>query len=170
MSKTVMFVGPGRCGKDTACAYVSQVTGLRNAGTTSKYLTPYVARKLGINDEEAYYRRHESDAMRKLWFDTGNEVRQQDPLLLVKEALKHGEITGGIRDYVEVSAVWLYRPVDLLVWIDRDVPDDPTLKFDRGFADIVVDNTSSISMFYERLRNLCRFAGLEKPLNQGAGE
>jgi len=52
MRKTFLFVGHGRCGKDTACEYLASITRLRNAGTTSKYLAKYVAKELGVSDQD----------------------------------------------------------------------------------------------------------------------
>lgn len=163
--KTIMFVGEGRAGKDTACEYLEKITLLRNAGTTSKYLCKYVAKKLGVSEEEAYNRRHESDDMRILWYNTGNEVRNQGPTTLIREALQHGEITGGIRDLEEILACKRERVVDLIVWVENKmVKKDPTVMFTSREADIVIENNWSLEEFYERIERLAKFAGL--PLRQ----
>lgn len=156
--KTVLFCGHGRAGKDTACEYLAEITFLRNAGTTSKYLTKYVAAKKGIPEEEAYATRHQE---RELWYHTGNEVREQGPTTLIREALKHGEITGGIRDLEEILAARRENVVDLIVWVQNDrVPADPTVKFTSREADLVIENNWGLEEFHERIERFARFAGL----------
>jgi hypothetical protein len=161
--KRVIFVGHGRAGKDTACEHFAAVTGLRNAGTTSKYLCEYVAAKLGLPPDVAYARRHESDRMRIFWYDAGNELRAGGPATLVRMAFEHGEITGGLRDGAELEAVRAEGLADLIVWVANDrVPVDPTVKFDERHCDIVVPNHGTLAEFRGRLDRLARFAGLFK--------
>ena len=154
----ILFVGPGRCGKDTAGLYLERITPLTFAGTTSNYLCKYVAVKLGITEEEAYARRHED---RMLWYEEGNRIRKNDPLKLVNESLQVGEIVGGIRDIREIEACYYQRPVDLIVWIQNDrVPKDPTMTFGSEWADLIIPNNGSIEDFEGRLDRFARFAGL----------
>ena len=160
MSKKVLFVGPGRSGKDTACGMFAEITGLKDAGTTSLALTRYVARKLGIPDSEAYARRHESDAMRVLWFETGNAIRENDPSLLVREMLTRGDITGGVRGRPEIESVRREGLVDLIVWIDRNVPVDPTMEYGADMADVVIKNHGTLDDLRSKLLRLAVFAGL----------
>lgn len=163
VKKTLLVCGQGRAGKDTALDYLAKVTGLRNAGTTSKYLCRYVAQKLGLSEEEAYRRRHESDAMRVLWFDTGNEIRRGDPTLIIREALSYGELTGGIRDIEEVLGARREKVVDLILWVENvRVKMDPTVKFGPGHCDLVVQNNGTLDEFYQRLWRFAGFAGLLK--------
>lgn len=159
--KKLLIVGHGRAGKDTACEYLAQITGLRNAGTTSKYLAEYVAGKLGLSVEEAYARRHESDAMRMVWYNAGNELREKDPTILIRQALANGEITGGVRDREEVVRARTQGLVDLVVWIEnRSVRSDPTVQFGPEDCDLVIPNNGSLEEFYDRLRRFAQFAGL----------
>ncbi len=161
--KTIMFVGEGRAGKDTACEYFATITNLRNAGTTSKYLCMYMAELLGLPVEEAYARRHESDEMRTLWYDEGNRIRDGDPTKLVRQALACGEITGGIRALEEITAVREQKVVDLIVWVENNrVKKDPTVKFTKEDADMVIQNNGTIEEFHSKLRKLAGFAGLLK--------
>jgi hypothetical protein len=156
-----MFVGHGRAGKDTACEHLARVTGLRNAGTTSKYLAEYVAAKLGLPAAEAYARRHESDAMRTFWYEAGNELRQKGPTTLVRTALEHGPITGGVRDLAEVVAAREEGLVDIVVWVSNPrVPADPTVKFTSEQCDLVIENHWSLAEFHRRIERFAAFAGL----------
>ncbi len=165
--KKVLFCGHGRSGKDTCCEYLASITTLRNAGTTSAYLADYVAGKLGLPVAEAYRRRHESNEMRTFWYDAGNEMRTQGPTTLLRIALGHGEITGGLRDLAEVVAAKEEGLVDVIVWIDNNrVPPDLTVKFTERECDIIIPNHWGLADLYERLDRFARFAGL--PMRQKA--
>lgn len=158
---TVLFVGMGRAGKDSACEHLASITMLRNAGTTSKYLAEYVAAKQGLPVEIAYARRHESNEMRTFWFNAANELREQGPSTLIRQALKNGEITGGIRDYAEIISAKQENLIDIIVWIQNDrVPVDPTVKFSSRECDLIIENNWSLEEFHERIERLARFAGL----------
>jgi hypothetical protein len=150
----VLVCGHGRAGKDTACEIICELTGWKFAGTTSKYLTKFVAAKLGLSDEEAYARRHESDETRMVWFHTGNELRKDDPSLLARMAFQNGDVSGGVRGKPEIEAIRQEGVADLIIWIDRDVPVDPTMEFGREYADIVIENNGTVTELREKLRRL----------------
>jgi hypothetical protein len=165
--KTVAFLGHGRAGKDRACEFLSMVTTLRNAGTTSKYLAEYVAEKLGLPVEEAYRRRHESDEMRTTWYNAGNELRERGPATLIRRALEHGEITGGFRDRPEVVAAKEEGLIDLVVWVSNPrVKVDSTVKFTERECDLILPNHWDFAEYYHRIYRLAKFANL--PLRAGA--
>src|SRR5262245_29243623 len=154
----VMVVGYGGAGKDTACEYLAKVTHLRFAGTTSVYLARHVAARLGVSVREAYRSRH---ANRNLWHLVGNELRRLDPGLLVRESLRHAEITGGVRGIGEVEACRRGRLVDLIVWVANDrVPAGSTLTFGERDCDLVVPNHGGLGEFHARLIDLARTAGM----------
>jgi hypothetical protein len=69
-----------------------------------------------------------------LWYETGNELRAHDPGVLLREALANGNLVAGLRDAQEIVAACDNHLVDRIVWIERDVPNDPTLKFDLNFC------------------------------------
>ena len=156
--KRVLFLGHGRHGKDTACETLAKATGWKNAGTTSIYLTPYVVKeyeRLGMHHliRDAYAHRH---ANRELWRRVGDEIRRDDPALLVRDALKVGPITGGCRGAPEVEAVRRESLVDLIVWVDASKrhPLDPTVEFDCSVADLIIDNNGTEEEFVCRVRRL----------------
>lgn len=153
----ICFCGPGRSGKDEAALYLAAHTPLRYAGSTSVFLTPYVATVLGLSNEEAFARRHED---RKFWYELGNKLRKEDPGVLARPALAAGEILAGFRDPCEIQ--WLRRKgvISLFVWIDRVVEPDPTQKYGPEECDVVISNRGSLAEFQERLRRLVLFAGI----------
>jgi hypothetical protein len=156
--KRILVVGHGRAGKDTACEYLASVTHLRFAGSTSVYLAKHVAARLGVSKEEAYRSRH---ANRSLWHRVGNEVRRQDPGLLLRESLAQAEIAAGVRDLAEIEVCRREDLVDLIVWVANDrVSRDATLTFGERECDITVPNHWGLDEFRGRLLRLARFAGL----------
>ncbi len=154
--KRVLFVGHAQHGKDTACEVLAAATGWTNAGTTSLYLAKHVAARLGISVEDAYAQRRRSEADRMLWRQIGDEVRQTDPALLVRDALAVGPITGGCRGLPEIEAVRREGLVDLIVWVDasKRKPWDVTMEFGPEHADVIVNNNGSEEEFQWRIRRL----------------
>ncbi len=163
--KKLLIVGHGRAGKDTAGEYLEQVTSLRFAGTTSKYLAKYVARQLNRTEADVYATRHRD---RMLWKQIGDDIRAGDPSMLIRESLRDGEIVGGVRDIAEVIAAREEGLVDLIVWIENVwVPVDPTVTFTERECDIVIQNNWDSPIvggigpeFKRRLDRFINFAGL----------
>jgi len=151
--KRVLFIGHGRHGKDTACSALAAATGWVNAGTTSLYLANHVAQRALRPAAEVYATRHQN---RDLWRRIGDEIRQRDPALLVKEALRVGPITGGCRGLPEVRAVRAESLVDLIVWVDasKRLPPDPTMEFGPEEADIVVQNDGTEAELIRKIQRL----------------
>lgn len=151
--------GHGRCGKDTAAAWLRDNAGFRWSASTSWYLAIDMAKRLGCSREEAYERRHEGDVMRTLWYDTANEIREHDPGYLVRQALVDGDIVSGLRDLAEIVHLRESGLADLIIWIDRDVPVDPTMAYGPEVCDVIIENpTDNLPLFFSRLERLCRFA------------
>lgn len=153
----ILVVGPGRCGKDESCAIIERLTGLKNAGTFSKHLTPFVAAALGVSEAEAYANRHRD---RETWFRIGEEMRQGDPTRLCRLAFKAGDVSGGVRGREEIEAIRAQGLTDLIVWVNRDVPHDPTLMFGEEMADVQIDNHGTLADLELRWARLLRFASL----------
>lgn len=168
MKKKLLIVGHGRAGKDLAGEYLESITGLKFAGTTSKFLTKYVAKELGRSEEDVYATRHRD---RMLWKQIGDDIRKDDPSLLIRESLQHGEIVGGVRDIAEIIAARNEGLVDLIVWIENIwVPVDPTVTFTERECDLVIQNNWDIPQlsgigpeFKRRLDRFADFAGLIAP-------
>jgi len=131
----IAICGHGRSGKDTAARWLAEHTPLRLGKTTSEVIAPYRAAELGVSVEEAFTRRHEE---RDLWYELGNRLRANDWARLVRETLRDGEICVGIRDPEELAAARAEGLVDLVLWIDRDVKPDSTMKFGPERCDIIV--------------------------------
>lgn len=156
------IVGPGRCGKDTAAEWFAQRTILRYWGSCSQVILPEAARRLGLSEAEAWKRRHED---RKFWRELGDEMRKDDPAALARVTLEKGDLCVGVRSHVEMRAVLDQKLVDLTVWIHRpNVPNDPTLEFGRGLADVVIENAGTLTDFHGKLYNLAATLGVLNPM------
>ena len=150
--------GRGRAGKDEAAKWFNENTTVRYSGfSTSAVITPYAAKRLGISEEEAFRRRHED---RMLWYKIGNELREHDPAFLARQTFERGDIAVGIRDANEMQAVLDEELIDLAIWIERDVPPDPTLTYGPEFCDVIVLNTGEIEAMYARLEALSKAMGI----------
>jgi len=156
----IAICGPGRCGKDTAARWFASHTLLRFGRSTSEVIAPHVAARLSLPLEVVFSHRHDN---RQFWFDVGNELQRTDPAYLVRETLKDAEISIGMRNRSEILAVRDAGIVDLIVWIDRDVPADPTMEFGPEMCDVIVLNRGTIEEFYQRLESLARWARLLRP-------
>lgn len=158
-----MIGGHSRAGKDEMGNWLSRWTPLRHPGALSQFLAPYVvASRLGIPVDlinavehrqlmnDAYANRHRD---KEEWFRIGNECRDKDTDVLLRPALAHGELVVGPRDPREVERC--ASLTDYRVWIDRDVPPDPTCKYGPDACDAVIRNRGTLEEFHERIR---RFA------------
>lgn len=155
----IALCGPGRCGKDTAAEWLHENTRLNYVMSTSEVIAPVAAERLGLTVEAAFARRHED---RALWCRLGKEMRASDPAFLVRTVLDKGsDIVVGVRDRQEIVTASLEGLVDLVVWIDRRVPFDPTLEYGPELCDIRITNDDSLDEFHGKLAALARFARLE---------
>lgn len=129
----ILIVGPGRSGKDHLGKHIHENSEHTYGGSMSLYLTKYVAKEFGITEKQAYSLRHQH---RERWFEIGNKIRENDWGLLQREALQQGNVIAGIRSFEEAVWAcdgWCYEHI---VWIQADVPVDPTLTF--GYNDLAV--------------------------------
>ena len=153
----IAIVGRGRAGKDATAAWLSANTTLHYALSTSQVIAPHAAKRLGLSVDEAFRRRHED---RELWRRLGDELRRDDPARLARETLAVGDLCVGVRARVEMEAVISEGLVDLVLWVDRDVPPDLTLEFDAGLADVILPNHGTVAELHGRLRRLARALGV----------
>lgn len=154
------IVGPGRAGKDEAARWLSARTRLHYALSTSEVIAPEIARRKGIAVTEAFANRHRD---RDEWRRVGDEMRARDPAALARKTLAAGDICVGIRARVEIEAVIRERLVDLVVWVDRDVPEDPTLEYGAEMVDVVILNHWGVEELHGRLERLARTWGVLNP-------
>jgi hypothetical protein len=158
-SLKLAIVGHGRSGKDTAAEWFHRHTTIRYGVGTSWIICEHVAAATGRSVQDVFDHRHgDRPTMRRI----GDELRESDPAYLARETLKRGDIANGIRARIEIEATQRERLVDLTIWIDSDVPEDPTLEFDASVADIIVHNPRT-PLFFDRLRRLAKSWNVLRP-------
>lgn len=134
----ILFVGPGECGKDTACRWFGRHTRLIDAGPTSLLHAREIAAALDLPVEEAYRRRRQD---RKFWREWLDQYTADDPARLVREAFRAGDVANGVRRAAELEYARRESLADLVVWLHNpSVPQDPTLEFGPEVSDLVIVN------------------------------
>jgi len=151
------IMGPSRSGKDEAASFFVQHFSLRYSGSTSIVISREVAKREGISFREAHDQRHER---KQYWYDLGNEMRRDDPAYVAREAMKDSDILVGLRDGEELETIRKENLCELIIWIDRIVPFDPTLKFDSSYCDIVIQNHWTLEDYHRRLMRVGLAMGL----------
>jgi hypothetical protein len=156
----IVFCGPSRAGKDEACNWLASHTPLVFRGSTSHYLAELVAPRIGVAVETL--RGPERHNYREEMFRIGNELRDGQPGYLIQAALDDGaDLLCGLRDPREIDWAREHDVIDLFVWVNRDVPYDPTMRlYGPEKCDIRIDNYGTLDEYYGRLRQLAKFAGI----------
>jgi len=156
---TLGIIGPSRAGKDEAAEWFVNHCGLKYNGTTSVVISRKVAMREGITFAQAHAQRHE----RKMyWRALGDKLRANDPAYLAKEILNpDSNLLVGVRARIEMIEVRRLKLCDLVIWVDRDVPNDPTLEFGPELCDIVIQNRWDVPSYHSRLEKLALALGLE---------
>ncbi len=145
------IVGMGRAGKDTAGEFLSLVFKLTPARSSSLNALPLAAHMIGIPPEQAYAERHQH---REFWIEALHALRRGDLTRLARWCLGACDLAIGLRGKEEFAAAMAEGVCDLSVWVHRDVPKDPTVEFTREDCDVMIDNTTSVERFHERLTRL----------------
>lgn len=159
----IAFCGYGRSGKDTGAEWFRDHTPLKFMGGCSWTARDYMAMRLSEDEgrivtiDEAYARRHED---RIKWYTYLNQFRVGDPSRLIRNCLSHSDIVCGVRDRKELFAARDEGLLDLLIWIDRDVPVDSTVTYTIDDCDIVIRNRDTLGVYHNRLARLAKLIGL----------
>ena len=159
----IAIVGRGRAGKTTAARWLAEHTPLRYAGSTS-----YSAARVVCGDPSLSGRYESVDAcyadrrnVREEWRRIILDYNGPDGLRLYREMAAENDILDGIRSRRELEACRAAGLAEVVVWIERDVPPDPSLDFGPGAADHLIDNTGALAELHDRLGVLALRLGLE---------
>jgi hypothetical protein len=149
----VAILGMGRAGKDEAAEFLAKTFGLSPVKSSSLNALPFVAHMIGMDPEAAYAERHQH---REFWVEACNQLRKTDLTTLARWCLGQCDFAVGLRGRDEVPAVVKGGVVDLTIWIERNVPTDPTVEFTSKECDFVVENYWSLEEFHTRLARIGR--------------
>lgn len=156
--KRIAICGPGRAGKDTVANWLAQNTTLRYAGSTSEAATAIVYATIKdqfdyVSEAACFADRHNH---RKLWAECIWQYNQPYGITLYTDMLVISDILNGIRRGPELQALKDRGMLDLVIWIDRDVPVDPSLEMTSNVADIIIPNNGTIEALHARLIRISR--------------
>lgn len=141
-------LGRGRAGKDTSAKYMCVKTGMTYIGSSSNFLLTFVADLTGLEPAKVYADRHKN---REFWISVGHAIRAHDLSLFARMILAKGDLAVGLRGREEIHGCITSGVVDYLIWIDRNVPDDPTMEIGAADCDIVIPNQGAYVDLYRRL-------------------
>lgn len=153
----VALCGPGRSGKDTVSAYLSVKTALRYQISTSEmacqliFDTVFPDRYLSLEECHADRVNH-----RVVWREAILAYNQPSGIRLYEDYQDTHDIFNGIRCKDELQSGLMSGFFDLSIWVDREVPEDPSLNFGPSDCDIVIPNQGSLGQLYERLDRVCK--------------
>lgn len=154
----ILFIGPGRSGKDTAAQFLHRRGNLRYGGSTSWAALPLMAAYFGRHQMEVWDRRHEH---RETWKEQCDLIRSQgDQCFLIRCALDTGNMITGVRGLPEINAAIAEKLFDSIVWIDNPRVDaDPTMDFGSEKANVVIRNNGSLVKFQHQLIDWAKSKG-----------
>jgi hypothetical protein len=156
--------GPGRCGKDTVSHWLKRHTHLCYQCSTSEAATTlcFVAlrKKYGYETPEQAFADRVNH--RKEWAEIIWAHNQPDGLTLYRDMLGETDILNGIRRGGELEALRQNSMLDLVIWIDRNVPEDESCEITVDDCDIVIPNHGTLEELYQRLTRFARVTKLSR--------
>ena len=166
----IMILGHGRSGKDTCGKFFSRVARVRYSGSTSAVVAPIIALRLRAEVDFAFEHRHLS---RDYWFEACNCLRIGHPELIPTMGLANSDMLIGLRNHSELEWSLKNIPFQACLWIQKDVPADPTMEYDfyqyKAFARkynhnfIEIENTGNYYKLYKQLLHVAEV--LDLPFN-----
>lgn len=152
----IVIIGHGECGKDSVANAISSRYGLSFKGSISWYMKAHVAKELEVSEMTAWDSRRDN---RHLWRDSIDAYREGDPARIIRECFKLADIVTGVRPAEEMESALAEGLIDCVIWVERNVPIDPTLELNKEVADVIIDNTGSLADMYLAVHNLSELQG-----------
>jgi hypothetical protein len=150
--------GHGECGKDTVCTWLAQHSPLRYHASTSEAAAQLCFERLAPAYGYANVRAAHQDRRnhREEWAAIIDSYNRPRGITLYCDMLKSQDILNGIRRENEIEALRAHDMLDLVIWIERDVPVDPSVTMTADTADVVVMNNASLRALFIRLARILR--------------
>lgn len=150
----ILIIGDGGSGKDTLAELLFQAMDLKYQSSSRAaldiFLYDILCQTIGYSSkEEAYADRYNH---RLLWKACICTYNRKDPAKLCRKILERHNIYTGLRSRKEFNAA--KHLFDLILWVDRDVPEDLSNELKSSDAHYVVDNTGTLEDLKARLSPL----------------
>lgn len=161
----IAICGHGQCGKNTVSEWFENRTILRYTGSTSWYAAQEVfarMQELGIEYSSLEQCYEDRGTHRQIWADVIDQMHTEDKTILCRRCLEDQDVINGIRRRDELIASREAGLLDLIIWIDRDVPNDPTQDYGPEICDISVLNRQDKLALYRRLERLSKSLNIVK--------
>lgn len=157
----IAICGHGRAGKDLSGEILRDLTTMRYVAGTSWFAAGLVYEAWGWNlypsIRGCWEDRH---SHRQKWAELIGEYNREDPVALYRRCMEDQDMLTGIRWRHEFEAVKAANLVDLWIWIERDVPPDPTMEFTKEECDITIENNGNPYELARKLRSLAKTWGV----------
>lgn len=154
---TILILGHGRHGKDTAAEYFRDHFGLKFASSSQSaadiFIYEHLKNKYGYSTPEECYK--DRSNRRKEWHNLICWYNRNDKARLAKEIMSKTNCYVGMRSNAEAQACLDAGLFDLIIWVDasKRLPLESSESFDIDIdiADIIIDNNSTQEVFEKRL-------------------
>ena len=156
----ICILGHGESGKDKLAEIISLKTGLSftsSSRTACNYIMPMLKERYGLiyMDEVAAYEDRRNK--RTEWYECIKALNAKDKAFLAKKIYDMSHIYVGPRDYDEFKACRDIGLHQLVIWVDRDVPADTTMKIPRSEADVIIDNNGTVRDLTNKVEAMLRY-------------
>ena len=162
---SLMVMGHGRHGKGTFGDIARAEFGLISLGSSrfacDTFLFDQLKAEYGYTSaDECFADRHQSDAMRELWYKAIFGYNTPDRTRLGRGIFEQATIYDGIRDDQEFYALKAAGAFDLAIWIDASerlpAESGSSIKVSAADADIILTNNGTPEEYAEKVRRLLR--------------
>lgn len=157
----ILIIGHGRHGKDTLAELLKVHSGLsfKSSSLAAAEIFIYDALKEKYGYEtlmQCYDDRHNHRAE---WYNLITGYNENDRARLAKEILSTNDCYVGMRDREEIQECRRQGIFDLIIWVDASdrlpLEDSSSFNIDKGLADIILENNSTLSEFESKVIRLC---------------
>ena len=157
MGLKIGISGHGGAGKDEAGKILAESTTLRYVAGTSKFAEAIVYERWGYQFyPDVFTCWQDRRSHRQKWAEIIGEFNRDDPVALYRRCLANQDMLTGIRYGHEFRACKAAGLVDLWIWIERDVPPDPTMEYTKDDCDFTIENNGDIASLTRKLLAIAR--------------
>jgi len=153
----IIITGHKRHGKDTACDYIKEQTGLTFTNSSfavaEEYIFPKLKELYGYQTLEECY--NDRVNHRKEWYDLICDYNEEDKAKMGKLIFSQSNIYCGLRNIEELKEMRKIGLVDTVIWVDaseRLPPEDvESMTITQADCNIVINNNRGIQEFHNVL-------------------